>query len=143
MKQRTKRLVAVGLLVILGVAAFWAATEIGPLRGCRPIAPSMLPSGAAPGAGVEGVSGGAKQVIWGAGSDRVEQIVGLSWLGPDTTTIAATTVRGRPATLFRLEDSEQDGAEPAFTWTEEDCDRTVVLPVDMSDADASAFAAAY
>jgi hypothetical protein len=108
------------VLLALAVVAVFAgagvvAVNVGPLRGCVPIAPRELPSGAAPGAGVEDVAGGAKQVVWGSGSDRVEQIVGLTYwetfgLEDSPTLVAHGTVRGQAATIYRM--SPESGMGP-------------------------------
>lgn len=76
-------------------------------------------------------SGGAKQVVWGSGSDRVEQIVGLTYwetFGADDslTLVGRTTVRGQPAIVYQMR-STSDGWDLGFSWAEEDYDRTVFL----------------
>lgn len=136
-------------LVVVGayVAAGALAVNFGPLRGCVPIAPSELPSGAAPGTGVEDVAGGAKQVVWGSGSDRVEQIVGLTYretfgFDDSPTLVAQTTVRGQPATIYRMSPQSSDW-DLGFSWAEQGCDRSVFLAPGTTPEQAKDFAARY
>lgn len=136
------RVVRVLLVTALLVGAFWWATELGPLRGCRGIAPRELPSGSAPGQGVEGVSGGAKQVVWGSGQDRVEQIVGISYYDGLATLVRDTGVREHQATLYRLGE-DQDGLDLAISWTEDDCSYTVFLAPGTTVESATSFASGY
>jgi hypothetical protein len=136
-------LVVVGAYVGAGVLS----VNFGPLRGCVPIAPHELPSGAAPGTGVEDVAGGAKQVVWGRGSDRVEQIVGLTYwetFGADDspTLVAQATVRGQAATIYRMSPESSDW-DLGFSWAEEGCDRSVFLAPGTTPAQAEDFAARY
>jgi hypothetical protein len=135
-------------LVVLAVfvGAGVLAVNVGPLRGCVPIAPHELPSGAAPGPGVEDVAGGAKQVVWGSGSDRVEQIVGLTYwetfgLQDSPTLVAKATVRGIAATIYRI--SPESGWGLGFSWAEEGCDRSVFLAPGTTPEQAEDYAARY
>jgi hypothetical protein len=102
------------LRVALGLAAAGvlagSCLAVGPriLRGCVPIPPRELPSGSQPGRGIEGVSAGAKQGVWGSGPDRVEQIVGLSLFSLDSTTLASVAMHGYPAKLYRVGDPGSD-----------------------------------
>lgn len=142
------RRVLLGLAVVSVFAgAGVLAVNVGPLRGCVPIAPRELPSGAAPGAGVEDVAGGAKQVVWGSGPDRVEQIVGVTYwetfgLPDSPTLIARATVRGRAATIFRMSPESSDGLL-GFSWAEEGCDRSVFLAPGTTPEQAEDYAARY
>lgn len=116
------------LIVGVYVGAVGFAVTVGPLRGCVPIAPRALPSGAAPAAGVEDVAAGAKQVVWGTGSDRVAQIVGLGFWEPSgdddgPTFVDSVLVRGQPATVYRM--SAAAGWDLGFSWSEDGCDRSV------------------
>jgi hypothetical protein len=136
-------------LVVAGayVGAGVLAVNFGPLRGCIPIAPSELPSGAAPGPGVEDVAAGAMQVVWGSGPDRVVQIVGLTFwetFGTDEspTLIAQATVRGQPATIYRMSPQSSDW-DIGFSWAEEGCDRSVFLAPGTTPEQAEDFAARY
>lgn len=136
-------LVVVGVYVGAGVLA----VNFGPLRGCVPIAPHELPSGAAPGTGVEGVSGGAKQVVWGSGSDRIEQMVGLTYwdtFGAEDspTFVKSVEVRGQPAILYRMSPLSSDW-DLRFSWAEEDCDRTVFLAPGTTPEQAEDYAARH
>jgi hypothetical protein len=136
-------LVVVGVYVGAGVLA----VTFGPLRGCVPIAPHALPSGAAPGPGVEDVAGGAKQVVWGSGSDRVEQIVGLTYYwetfaDDSPTLVAQATVRGQAATIYRMSPESSD-RDLGFSWVEEGCDRSVFLAPGTTPEQAEGFAARY
>ena len=128
-------------------AAFALAMEVGPLRGCRAVPPRELPSGAVPGTGTEDVAGGAKQVVWGDGPDRIEQIVGIDYnSGVDTETIAAVDVGGRPATLYRFVESEvQSNASGilAISFESDGCSITVFLPVGMTVEEAKGYATRF
>jgi hypothetical protein len=64
----------VALPAVTGAVMIGVLTVCNPggLLGCQPVAPRELPSGAAPGTGIEGVAGGLKQFVWGEGLDRVE-----------------------------------------------------------------------
>jgi hypothetical protein len=135
-------LVVAGVFVGAGVLA----VNVGPLRGCVPIAPHELPGGAASGTGVEDAAGGAKQVVWGSGSDRVEQIVGLTYwdtFGADDspTLIGQAVVRGQAATIYRM--SPESGWDLGFSWAEEGCDRTVFLAPGTTPEQVKDFAARY
>lgn len=141
------------LLLGLSVLAFamvglWLATTVGPLRSCEPIAPRELPSGAAPGQGVEGVTAGAKQLVWGSGADRVEQVVGLTFyvtpgLDDDPTLVGTLDVRGQLATVYRFGPSSEDGWDLAFSWFEDGCDRTVLLALGTTPEQALDYADRY
>jgi hypothetical protein len=127
------------------MAGLWLLTEVGPLRGCRAVAPRELPSGAAPGAGAEGVSRGAKQVVWGSGPDRVEQTVGIAYDdGPGTRVLDAFEIHGSPAVLYRFSDPDLNpGVDLAIGWEEGGCSLTVFLPPGMTEEQARDFAARY
>jgi hypothetical protein len=147
-REGSGRQVLVALLVgAVAVGGLALAVNFGPLRGCVPIAPRELPSGAAPGQGVEGVSGGAKQVVWGSGGDRVEQIVGLTYwdtFGAEDspTLVRSTTVRGHPAMLYRMNPQWSDW-DLGFSWAEDGCDRTVFLAPGTTPEQAEDFARRY
>jgi hypothetical protein len=135
--------IVVGVYLCAGVLA----VNFGPLRGCVPIAPHELPSGATPGAGVEVVSGGAKQVVWGSGADRIEQIVGLTYwetfgAGDGPTLVKSLEVRDQPAVLYRMSPESSDW-DLGFSWAEEDCDRTVFLALGTTPEQAEEFAARF
>jgi hypothetical protein len=139
------RVVAAVLAVAVVVAGFWLAAEVGPLRGCRAVAPRELPSGGAPGPGVEDVSGGAKQVIWGSGVDGVEQIVGLRYDdGFEIAMLGAVEIGQMPAMLYRFKDPSMNGGlELAISWEEGGCSLTLFLPAGMTEAEARDYATRY
>lgn len=111
---------------------------VGALAGCQPIAPSQLPSGAAPGAAVEGVSAGTKQFVWGTGRDRVEQLLEIEFTGAQ---LPNATVRGHDATVFRM--PSHDEWDLAFSWSESDCHYTVFLAPGTSTDEAMDYAGRY
>jgi hypothetical protein len=92
------------------------------------------------------VAGGSKQVVWGSGSDRVEQIVGLTFwetfgANDSPTLVAQATVRGQAATIYRM--SPDSGWDLGFSWAEDDCDRTVFLAPGTTPEQAEDFAGRY
>jgi hypothetical protein len=115
------------------------------LAGCRAIAPHELPSGAPPGDGVEDVAGGAKQVVSGAGRDRVEQRVGVSYYAADFDELVdEVEVRGQPGVVYRVTVGEPDpAADTMLSWAEDGCDRTLIFDSRLSDAEIAAYAARY
>lgn len=140
---------AVAILAILAlVSGLWWATAAGPLRSCEPIAPRELPSGGAPGQGVEGVTAGAKQVVWGSGTDRVEQVVGLTFYftpgwDDDPTLVGTLDVRGHPATVYRFGPNSTNDWDIGFSWDEHGCGRTVFLVLGTTPEQALDYAARY
>ena len=106
--------------------------------GCRPVTPRQLPSGAPPGDPIEDVAAGAKQVVWGSDSDRVEQLIDLSLPG---TRIADVTVRDQPASLYRV--TSDDEWDLAFSWHQDGCDYTVFLAPGTSPDQAVDYAARF
>lgn len=140
--------VAIVAILALVVGGLWLATAVGPLRSCEPIAPRALPRGAAPGQGVEGVTAGAKQLVWGSGPDRVEQVVGLSFyvttgLPDDPTLVGTLDIHGQPATVYRFGPNSGEGWDLAFSWFEDGCDRTVLLALGTTREQALDYAARY
>jgi hypothetical protein len=130
------------LAVALGVVGAWAFIGNALLGGCRPEPPRALPNGEPPGLGVEGVWGGAKEVVWGTGADQVRQIVGLNYAGSvDTLKMAETAVRGAPAVLFRFTEGSTDPGL-VIGW-EDSCSLMVLLPQEMTEAEALDFASRY
>jgi hypothetical protein len=143
--RRRLILALVACSVLIGVLAL--AGSVGPLRGCVPIAPRILLSGTTPGLAVEGVSGGAKQVVWGSGSDRIEQIVGLTYwdtYGADDSPslLGAITIHGQPGQVYRMRPGAS-GWDLAFSWAEDGCDRTVFLPPGTTSEEAVDYASRY
>lgn len=141
------RSVTIVVIIALALGALWLAMTVGPLRSCEPIAPRELPSGAAPGHGVEDVAAGAKQVVWGSGHDRVEQIVGLTFywtpgLDDDPTRVGTLKVRGQPATVYRFGPDSGDW-DIGFSWDEDGCGRTVFLALGTTSEQALEYAARY
>jgi hypothetical protein len=140
---------AVAIIAILAlVLGLWWATAVGPLRSCEPIAPHELPSGAAPGQGVEGVTAGAKQLVWGSGADRVEQVVGLTFYftpgwDDDPTLVGTLDVRGQPATVYRFGPNPSNDWDIGFSWDEDGCGRTVFLSPGTTPEQALDYAARY
>lgn len=130
----------VGIAVLVGTMG-WALT-LGPLRGCGPVAPRELPSGAPPGAGVAGVSGGALEVGWGRGPDRIEQDVDLNYFDESSTFLASAQVRGHAATLFRMDPHSGD-RDVAMSWAEDVCDYTVFFAPGTSLQQAAGYASRY
>jgi len=134
---------AVIALAVMAVGLY-LLVEVGPFRGCRAVAPRELPSGADRNVGVEGVWGGAMQMTWGSGSDRVEQIVGLRYDGfDDTSTLGDVEIGGLPAVLYRFKPDANPGYELAISWEEGGCSLSVFLPAGMTEAQARDFAARY
>ena len=136
------------LVVVIGLAGLWLATTVGPLRSCEPIAPHELLGGAAPGQGIEGVTAGAKQLVWGSDTDRVEQVVGLTFyatpgLDDDPILVGTLNVRGQPATVYRFGPNSSDGWDIGFSWFEDGCDRTVFLAPGTTPEQAMDYAARY
>ena len=85
-------------------------------------------------------------MVWGSGSDRVEQIVGLTFwetFGTDEspTLVDQATVRGQAATIYRM--NPESGWDLGFSWAEEGCDRTVFLAPGTTPQHAKEFAARY
>jgi hypothetical protein len=137
------------LAILLALGATWLAVAAAPLiRGCVPIAPRELPSGAPPGQGVEGVTAGAKQVVWGAGGDRVEQVVGLTFywirgMDDDPTLVGWLDVQGQPATVYRFGPNASDDWDIGFSWDEHGCGRTVFLAPGTTPQQALDYASRY
>jgi hypothetical protein len=125
--------------VLLGATLGWWS---GVVRGCEPIAPSVLPSGAAPGDGTVDVAGGTKQVIWGDGQDRVDQRVGLSFYGGSGDRVLFNVaVRGNPAIVYSTD--PEFGEILALSWTEAGCDRTLLFDASMDAEEIARYAARY
>ena len=140
---------ALAIIAILAlVLGLWWATAVGLLRSCEPIAPRELPSGATPGQGVEGVTAGAKQLVWGSGADQVEQVVGLTFYftpgwDDDPTLVGTLDVRGQPATVYRFGPNSPDGWDIGFSREEDGCGRTVFLAPGTTPEQALDYAARY
>jgi hypothetical protein len=140
--------VAIIAIVSLLVVGFWWATAVGPLRSCEPIAPRALTSGAAVGQGVEGVIAGAKQLVWGSGPDRVEQVVGLTLyvtpgLDDEPTLVGYLDVPGQPATVVRFGPNSPDGWDIGFSFDEDGYGRTAFLAPATTPKRALDYAARY
>lgn len=132
--NRASSLVAFCLILLAQLPIACAA------RDCQPVVPSALPSGAQPGLATEGVSGGAKQVTWGQGRDRVDLRIGLSYYaeGADAL-LAEPRVRGEPAIVYRI----VDDSSVAFTWTSQGCTYTVFPAPDLTVDEIAAYAGRY
>lgn len=126
------------LLVAMLLLA-WLPAACGD-SGCRTLAPVVLPSGASPGAAVEGVAGGAKQAMWGQGPDLVELRIGPSFYAEEEDTLLAKThVRGEAAIVYRM---VNDGPL-AMSWESQGCTFTVFLAAEKTVDDIVAYAGRY
>jgi hypothetical protein len=136
------RLVWAALAVVAALVGLLLIAEIGPLRGCRPIPPSELPSGAPIGDPDEDVYAGGTQVTWGSGSDQIRQVIGPDFLDPSRPPISFVAVRGQPAAIFSI-DAADGGSDLALSWQLGGCSYTVLLARGKSVDDAVMFAARY
>lgn len=87
---------------------------------------------------MEGVAGGAKQVMWGTGKDRVDLRIGLWYLASGEPALATVAIRGTTGTVYQLEPGDT-----AVSWTERGCDYTVFLDSSLSAESIADFAARY
>ena len=128
------RAIAVGLCLMTLITLACEGVD------CQPVVPTVLPSGAQPGVGTEGVSGGAKQVTWGQGRDLVDLRIGLSYYaeGGDPL-LAETRVRGEPAIVYEV----FNDSGTAFTWTSQGCTYTVFPAPDMTVDEVVDYAGRY
>lgn len=137
---RSTRARALAAIVLIQLALS-SCSVAGWLVGCPPIAPAELPSGAPSGEAVEGVSGGAKQFVWGSGRDIVDQAVGLTFRveGVDPV-LANVTVRGHPAIVYQTADTMELGLD----WSEsEDCHYHVRLAPEITAEELAEYAGRY
>lgn len=113
---------AVPLAFVLAAATLGSC---GIIAGCQPVVPGELPSGAAPGTLTEGVSGGAKQAVWGSGDDLVDEAIGIWKFGDGDVLLADVKVRGAPGHVYEAGIDGQEGL--GLVWTENGCDYTVTV----------------
>jgi hypothetical protein len=118
-----------------------SACALGGVADCHVVPPSQLPSGAKPGSAVESVAGGAKQIVWGEGLDRVDLRMGPSYRASEDKVLREVTIRGVPGTIFQIEPDWQVGL--GLTWTEGECDCTVFLDPQVSVPAIADFATRY
>ena len=131
--------------ILLGIGLIVAVCMSGCLPGgeddCPTISPRELPSGAAPGTAQEGVAGGAKQVAWGIGEDRVDLRIGISYMASDDLRLHRVTVRGNDAVVFQIIPTDQVGL--GLTWKEAGCSYTVFLDDAVDAPSLVEYAARY
>lgn len=113
----------------------------GGLNGCPIVPPTALPSGRPPGTPIEGVAGGAKQVVWGDGADSVDLRIGLSYMAAQDMVLHEVEVRGQPGFVFQIVPETQVGL--GLTWSQGGCDYTVFLDSSVSASELADFASRY
>jgi hypothetical protein len=119
----------------------WADTP----AGCEPVPPSVLPSGAAPGAAIVTPGGHFLWATWGAGDDQVVQSVG-AWLfgrdeaGQSGELESEVIVRGHPGRVIPM--GSMDGPW-AIAWEEDGCRYEVQLTPGTTQDETVAHAERY
>lgn len=130
--------------VVASLVSLLLVSEFGFLRGCRPIPPAELPSGAPIGEPAEDVYAGGTQVTWGSGDDELRQVIGpdFSDASRSSTPTPLVAVRGQTAAIFFI-DAVDGGSDLALTWQSDGCFYTVLFARSKSVDDAVDFAARY
>jgi hypothetical protein len=124
--------------LIAGLATAGAA-GVGPLAGCTPIPPRVLPSGAPPGPGRIEVHG-SLVAIWGSGQDLVEQYVDYGLVTEFDTRLADVRVRGQPASVYR---TQGPPSSLLLVWAEGGCDYSVRFAQEKTVEEIAVFAPQY
>jgi hypothetical protein len=113
--------------------------------GCEPVPPSVLPSGAAPGAAIVTPGGHFLWATWGAGDDQVVQSVG-AWLfgrdeaGQSGELESEVIVRGHPGRVIPM--GSMDGPW-AIAWEEGGCRYEVQLTPGTTQDETVSYAERY